>query len=212
VPGFGEQKVNAAFAFGGPELLVETLEQETGVRIDGYLEIGFAGFASVVDAVGGVELCLDAPLQDDFAGIDLPAGCQLLAGPDALGVVRSRYADADGDLGRVQRQRQFLSALAERAASPAVLLNPVRLVGLARTTGGALATGDDAGPVDLARTALALRRATGPDGVSITVPVAGYADTAVGNVVLWDEAEAERLWDALRTGEPIPRSVVRAQR
>jgi LCP family protein required for cell wall assembly len=209
IPGQGENKVNAAFAFGGPTLLVETLEQETGVRIDGYAEVGFGGFAEVVDAAGGVDICVQERMDDPLAGIDLRPGCQRLNGPDALGYVRSRYLDPDGDLGRVRRQQEFLGALAERATSPTVLLNPVRAVPLVRAGGSALIVDDGTGPIDLTRFALTMRRATGPGGLAMTVPVAGFADTAVGSVVLWDDA-ADEVWAAMRDGEQIPRRLARA--
>ena len=111
IPGYGQNKLNQAFSLGGPALLQQTVEQATGIHLDHYAEIGFGGFANVVDAVGGVEMCLDEPLDDPMAGINLQAGCQELDGPTALGYVRSRYASAQGDLDRVERQRKFLSLI-----------------------------------------------------------------------------------------------------
>ena len=204
IPGYGENKINAAYAFGGPPLLVQTVEQATGVRIDGYVEVGFDGFFEVVEAVDGVEVCLEAAISDERAGIDLPAGCQVLGGADALGYVRTRYSDPDGDLGRVARQRQFVGALADRATSPAVLLNPLRAVPLAAAVGDALTVDEQAGPVDLTRFGLALLRATGDGGAMLTVPFGGYATTDAGSVVLWDEAGAEALFASIRTGTPVP--------
>jgi LCP family protein required for cell wall assembly len=208
IPGYGENKINAAYALGGPALLVQTVEQATGVRVDGYVEIGFDGFYRVVQAVGGVELCLPEPLADERAGIDLPAGCQTLAGADALGYVRARYSDPNGDLGRVQRQRAFLSALADRATSPAVLLNPLRAVPLAAAVGQALTVDTGTGPIDLTRFALALRGATGEGGQMLTVPFGGYATTAAGSVVLWDPEPSQALWQAIRDGTAIPVELV----
>src|SRR5699024_9321304 len=127
VPGYGENKINAAFALGGPALLQRTVEEATGLRIDHYAEVGFAGFANAVDGVGGIEMCLEEPLDDPMAGISLPAGCQDLDGPNALGYVRSRYASAGGDLDRAGRQRQLLSALSKKMLSPGTLFNPFRL-------------------------------------------------------------------------------------
>ena len=204
VPGFGEQKINSAYAFGGPALLVETVELATGVRVDGYVEIGFDGFYQVVEAVDGVEVCLDEPMQDERAGIDLPAGCQALGGADALGYVRARYSDPNGDFGRVERQREFMAALAARATSPAVLLNPTRALPLAAAVGDALTVDTATGPIDLARFGVTLVRATSESGQMLTVPFGGYATTAAGSVVLWDEAGAEALFGAIRTGAPIP--------
>jgi len=208
IPGYGENRVNAAYAFGGPELLVQTVEQATGVRVDGYVEVGFDGFYRVVEAVGGVEICLDQPMVDERAGIDLPAGCQRLDGADSLGYVRARYSDPNGDFGRVERQREFISALAAEMARPAVLLNPLVAVPLAAAVGDALTVDEESGPVELGRFGLALLRASGEDGQMLTVPFGGYATTDVGSVVLWDAESAEALWSAVRDGTAIPPSAL----
>ena len=200
----GWAKLNAAHSRGGPELLTDTVEQATGMRIDGYLEIGFGGFVSVVDAVGGVEMCLDAPIQDDKAHIDLPAGCQVLSGPDALGYVRMRYSDPRGDIGRVERQREFLGALVQEIATPATVLNPWRLHQVGTATGSAVALGEDTSLVETARLALAMRSVSGGSGTSVTVPVADPNFTSpVGSAVLWDEEGAAALFTALRHGQAV---------
>ena len=115
IPGHGTQKINAAFAIGGPQLMAATVEQATGLRLDGYLEIGFGGFAGVVDALGGVNICVAQPMDDPMAGINLQPGCQVLSGPTALGYVRARHSDPRGDIGRAERQRQFLQRSSRRS-------------------------------------------------------------------------------------------------
>ena len=127
IPGHGKDKINAAFAMGGAPLLTQTVEQATGLRLDHYAEIGFSGFAALVDALGGVTVCPAEPINDPLAGIDLPAGCQKLDGRNALGYVRTRDTPR-ADLDRMVNQRQFMSALLHRAASPAVWLESVALV------------------------------------------------------------------------------------
>lgn len=207
LPGHGFNKLNAAHSIGGAEMLVATVEQATGLRIEGYLEIGFDGFVGVVDQVDGVTMCLPEAIQDDKAHIDLPAGCQDLGGRDALGYVRMRYADPRGDLGRVERQREFLSALVQKMASPATVLNPWRLHSVGTATGRALAMGEDTSMTEAARMALAMRAVSSGRGESVTVPVAdpNYS-TWVGSAVLWDEAGAQELFAALRDGDPLPSS------
>ncbi|MDQ3827053.1 MAG: LCP family protein [Actinomycetota bacterium] len=101
--GHGRVKLNATFAFGGPTLLVKTVEQVTGLHIDHYAEIGFAGFASLVDDVGGVQMCPTEPINDPLAGLNIAAGCQVFDGPKALGYVRTRHSPR-GDLDRVVRR------------------------------------------------------------------------------------------------------------
>ena len=199
IPGHGEERINAAYAFGGAPLLVQTLEEATGVAIDDYVEIGFGGFADVVEALGGVEICLDEPVQDDKAHIDLPAGCQVLNGVNALGYARARDFDPTADLGRVQRQRELMGSIASTALSPATLLNPFALTRTALATGDALTIDEQTGPIDLARFALGMRRVTAGAGDTLTVPLG-----RVGNTVDWDDEQADLLWSALQDGTETP--------
>ncbi|ACU35540.1 LCP family protein [Actinosynnema pretiosum subsp. pretiosum] len=200
IPDNGKNKVNAAFAFGGGPLLARTVEGATGIRIDHYMEVGFGGFANVVDAVGGVEMCLDEPLKDPLAGLDLPAGCQELEGSQALGFVRTR-AFATADLQRVQNQRAFLSALADKATSAGTLLNPFRSIPLVFAATDSVSVGDGDHLHHLA--AMALGMSGGVDNV--TVPV-GSTPTmpGVGSVVQWDRENALRLFGALEKDEAVP--------
>lgn len=193
IPGFGMDKINAAFTYGGAPLLGQTIEQWSGLRIDHYAEIGMGGLANVVDAVGGVEMCLAEPIADPLAGIDLPAGCQNLQGPDALGYVRTR-ATAMGDLDRVQRQREFFASLLNKITSPATLVNPFRTISLVNHTAQSFTVGEGDHVWNLGRVALAMGK-----GVETkTVPLDGFADTGVGNVVLWNDAETAALWESLK--------------
>lgn len=193
VPGYGENKINAAFAYGGPQLLTETVEAETGLHIDHYAEIGMGGLARLVDAVGGVELCPEYPIDDPLANLDVQAGCQNMDGPTALGYVRTR-ATPMGDLDRVERQREFFAALMGEIASPGTLINPVRMFSLINSGAATFTVGENDHVWHLARVALAMA-----GGVSTeTVPVSGFLDTYVGNVVMWDEAPAEAMWESMR--------------
>ena len=90
------------------------------------MEIGFGGFVNIIDALGGIRMCLPAAIKDRDSHLDLTKGCQHLGGIDALGYVRMRKADPRGDLGRVERQREMLAAVAKKARIPATVLNPVR--------------------------------------------------------------------------------------
>ena len=143
IPGHNSNKVNAAYSIGGPQLLVQTLEQVTDLRIDGYLEIGFGGFASVVDSLGGVDICVPFDMDDPKAHINLAKGCQTLDGKNALGFVRARYSDPRGDIGRAERQRQFLAAIMKGAATPSTVLNPFRYWSFTHTAAGAVGVGED---------------------------------------------------------------------
>ena len=125
IPGNGDNKINAALGFGGPALLVQTVENVTGLRINHYMGIGFGGLVSVVNNVGGVRVCLPAAINDpSYSGANLSAGCHNLNGTQALAFVRDRHSFATSDLQRIQDQRYFLKALLSKATSPGVYLNP----------------------------------------------------------------------------------------
>ena len=199
IPGRGRNKLNAAYAFGGAPLLAQTVERVTGIRLDHYTEIGFGGFVGVVDSIGGVELCPPRAIKDRRAGLDVAAGCQEMDGPTSLGYVRARYFDPKGDLGRVERQQDFLSAIFERTASPGVLLNPFRFVPLGNATTKALTIDEDDGPIDLLRFALVMRAISGEGGTKTTVPVANpNFSTPAGSAVQWNRDEARQLFNSLR--------------
>lgn len=205
VPGQGRLKLNTTFALGGPTLLVQTVETVTGVHVDHYAEIGFGGFARLVDDVGGVQLCPTEAISDPLAGLDIPAGCQVLDGPQALGYVRTRNTPR-ADLDRVVRQREFLGALIARASSPAVLLNPLRSGALAVDAPDTV-TVDNGGHVwNLARLGWAMRSLSGGDALTTTVPIAGFGTMSDGSSgVLWDRERAGQLFDALAQDRPVPR-------
>ncbi|WP_197518604.1 LCP family protein [Mycobacterium sp. ACS1612] len=205
IPGYGQDKINAAFSEGGATLLTQTVEQATGVRVEHYAEIGFEGFATMVDAVGGVTMCPTEPINDPLAGIDLPAGCQKLDGRYALGFVRSR-ATPRADLDRMIHQREFMSALLHRAASPAVLLNPLLWYPMAHAASGALTVNEGDHIWDLARLAWALRG----DVTTTTVPIGEFTGSDSGSVVVWDSDNAGRLFSALNSDSPIPPDILDA--
>ena len=207
IPGYGEDKINAAFALGGAQLLAQTVELATGLHLDHYAEIGFDGFAVMVDAVGGVTMCPAEPISDPLAGIDLPAGCQDLDGRTALGYVRSR-ATPRADLDRMTNQRQFMSALMHRAASPSVLLNPLRWYPMASAASGAVTVDESAHVWDLARLAWALHGSV----TTTTVPIGQFTGNGSGSVVVWDSDAASRLFEAMAHDAAVPQDVLDAGR
>lgn len=202
VPGHGQDKINAAYSIGGADLLVQTVEQATGLRVDGYAEVGFGGFVSVIDALDGIRMCIPAAIKDRDSHLDLKKGCQTLDGTTALGYVRMRKADPRGDLGRVERQRQMLAAVAAKAASPATVLDPFRYWRLCTATASAVKVGQDTGVGDLGQAGLAMRTVAAGDGLTLTVPVAnpGFS-TPVGSAVLWDEPAAADLFAQIARGD-----------
>jgi len=207
IPGQGRGKLNSAYAFGGADLLVRTVEQATGLRIDHYAEIGFGGFVGAVDAVGGVELCVTEAIKDSKAALDIEEGCQEMDGPTALGYVRTR-ATAGSDFDRVERQRAFLAALVSKATSPTTLINPFRLVPLGAALSGAITVDDGDHVWHLAGLGLAMRGLTGGEGITTTVPVASTGNVDGQSIVRWNRDRASTLFDALARDETPPKSAL----
>ncbi|MEU9555367.1 LCP family protein [Streptomyces fumanus] len=193
-------KLNAAYAEDGPELLVRTVEYNTGLRIDHYVEIGFAGFANIVDAVGGVEMDIPRDIKDTKSGADFKKGKQTLNGEEALAFVRTRYALAGSDLDRTKNQQKFLSALAGQVATPSTVLNPFRLYPTMGAGLDSLIVDKDMGLFDLAGMFWAMKGVSGGDGTSLNMPIAG--STGNGNLQ-WDSAKVKKLVDELKNDEKV---------
>ena len=191
IEGYGRAKINAAYAYGGPELLVQTIEQASGLEIDDYVEVGFGGLVKVVDALDGVEICPKKNLKDKDAGLDIQKGCQNADGKTALGYSRSRHAHATGDIQRGQSQREVLGGIASKAKSPWTFINPVRYVRVNSGAASSVQVGEGMGPIALARFALALSSAMGGSGLNCTVPIADFS-------VRWDRERALRMFGHIK--------------
>jgi LCP family protein required for cell wall assembly len=194
-------RINGALAIGGPACLVETVHRLSGIRAHHHMTITFGGFRDVVDAVGGVELCLDQPIRDRSAGIDLPEGCQVLDGADALGYVRVRKVDSD--FGRIARQQQFLRALAAEMTDPTLLVRPWRLVPLVVGASRAVTVDDRLGPIDLARIGVALRAVASGDAVTATVPGDGFTSSSGAALLRVRTSEASPLFAGFADGSAL---------
>jgi LCP family protein required for cell wall assembly len=190
VPGHGQTKINAAFAFGGPRLLVQTLEGETGIRIDDYVEVGFRGFVDLVDAVGGVRICPESPMNDPLAELDIPAGCQEADGATALGYARSRKTQSLGDIDRARHQREVVSAIGSEVASWQTVVNPVRYWNVVTAGAESVRMSEGSTPVAAGGFALGITRVEGADGLTCSVPIADLA-------VTWDRERADRLFELI---------------
>lgn len=209
VPGEGPSKLNAAFAWGGAPLLVQTVEGLTGLTVDHYAEIGMGGVAQLVDAVGGVSLCYDGDVDDPDSGMVWTAGCHDVGGPAALSFARMRKADPDGDVGRALRQRQLIGAVMGKVSPGSLALDPGAQVALIDAGTGALTFDDGAGVLDVARLALAFRAANGPEGITGTPPIASmdHRPGGVGSTVLLDPETTPAFFAAVRDGSLPPGQV-----
>src|SRR5450755_423519 len=203
IPGHGYSKINAAYAYGGPKLLAETVQNATGLYINHFMGIGFGGLVSVVNSVGGVNMCLPGPMVDPKAGLDLKAGCQTLDGAQALGFVRTRNF-TESDLQREQDQRLFLKALLSKMTSLGTIINPFAAIPAASGATGSLTVDQGTSLYDLLQVALALRN---PETTTVPIANASYL-TSAGDSVLWNTAEASQLFHYLKTDTPVPRSLL----
>ncbi|MDQ0748917.1 LCP family protein required for cell wall assembly [Streptomyces africanus] len=198
-------KLNAAYAEGGPQLTVRTVESMTKVKIDHYLEVDFTSFMRTVDVVGGVQVCTAAPLRDSYTGLDLPAGRHTLAGGQALQYVRARHLDGASDLGRMKRQQRFMAALVERITSSGILLNPMKFRDVTRAVLGSVRADKGFGTHEMLDLGRAMRNFSPSSSEFATVPIEQmeFAVKGVGSTLKWDPVKAERLFRALREDQPL---------
>ncbi len=188
IPGHGTTKINAAFALGGPRLLVRTIEQNTGIRVDHYVEIGFGGFVNAVDAVGGITICPSHNLNDRRSGLHVKKGCQEVDGITALAFSRDRHSfKALGDVQRAANQRKVVGAIGHKVKSPWTFLNPVRYFNLNKAATTSIRISKGTGPIDLARFAMAMSAG----GKNCTVPLRDLS-------VHWDRTRARELFDRVQ--------------
>ncbi|MGW1032027.1 LCP family protein [Streptomyces antibioticus] len=198
-------KLNAAYAEGGPQLTVRTVESMTHVKIDHYLEVDFASFMKTVDVVGGVKICTAQPLKDTYTGLDLAPGTHTLRGGAALQYVRSRHADASSDLGRMKRQQRFLASLVAQATSSGILLNPLKFRDVTRAVLGSVRADRGFGTDELLDLGRAMRTFSPSSSEFTTVPIGrmGFMVDGIGSTLKWDPEKSERLFRALRDDKPL---------
>lgn len=172
IPGHGEGKINSSYSQGGPALLIQTVEQLTGMKVDHYIEVSMGSVAQLTDAVGGINLCYDRDVNDPYSGMVWQAGCHNVDGRTALAFSRMRYSDPLGDLGRTARQRQVISKIIGQAASKETFLSPRRQKELVIAGASNLTTDPDTDVIDIGRAALGMREAMSAKGVMGTPPIA----------------------------------------
>lgn len=197
VPGHGKTKVNAAFSFGGPSLMVATIEKYTGIRIDHVAMVDLDGFANISDAVGGVRIYIPQTVTDSARGITWQQGWQTVKGEQALSYVRQRKGLPGGDFDRVQRQQNFLRALLDKVASTGTLGNPIKVTRLVSDLSGYLNldSGFSTGEVrDLAIGGRGLRPA---DIAFATIPITGTPTIDGASVVTADDALVRTMFKAI---------------
>ncbi|MFJ9696611.1 LCP family protein [Kitasatospora sp. NPDC101183] len=202
---------NSAFETGGAVCAVKTTEQLTGLRMDHYVQVDFAGFARVVDAIGGATVTTTVAIHDKDSGLDLPAGEHHLDGQQALAFVRTRHGVGDGsDLGRIELQKQMVKSLLKQAGGAGLFTNPLKAWSLGDTVTKSITTDSALGSVNSLVGLVQELKGIGPDQLSmVTLPVVPAPSDP--NRVVQQQPQAGQVWAALKADQPIPQAVVSAQ-
>jgi LCP family protein required for cell wall assembly len=193
-------RINAAFAEGGAGCTIKAVEKLTGVFIDHYVVVDFVGFKAVVDALGGVNVCLTTAVDDEKSHLTLSAGNHLLTGDQALAFARVRHGIGDGsDISRIGRQQDFLTSIIRAATDKGLLLDPTKLYSVLSAITGSLTTDPEMGKFDFEQQ-LATSLASIPTSniTFVTVPWTGRSD---GATVEWT-SKADTIWAAIKADQP----------
>ena len=201
IPGVGWDKINASYAYGGPQLLVETVEKLTGLTVDHFVQIGMGAVPDMVDAVGGVELCYDNDADDQYSGLKWTAGCHTVDGTTALQFSRMRYQDPEGDIGRTKRQRQVISKVISSAASPSTLVNPAKTLRVERAGSKSFTIDEDSSVMTVASLVWALRGASSNQMMGVPpIESLNFTTDAGASAVLLRNTTADDFFAKLRAG------------
>jgi LCP family protein required for cell wall assembly len=197
IPGYGMNKVNAAFGLGGPALMVKTVAQNTGLTINDYIEVNFLGFVKVIDALGGVNICLPYAVNDSYSGLQMSAGMHHVDGITALEFARDRHSFATSDLARIEDQQQLLSTMFREALSSGTLANPVKFASFLSAATSAITVDQN---LNVAKLADELRGVSMSEVTFTTVPIGNFNyTTPTGQSALqWNAAAAGALFGQLK--------------
>ncbi len=200
IPDHGENKINAAYSFGGPSLFVQTVEELTGIRVDHLALIDWNGFEALTDELDGVTLEFgeEVALADDST---LPPGEHVLDGETALQYVRERKGLPGGDFDRVKRQQNFLRGIMREVLSSGTLTDPGKVNGLADAIGEAARVDEGLSAFGMARLGMSMNGLRANDMTFMTVPTGGTDQAGGQSIVVYDHDRAGQLWDAVKADE-----------
>ena len=209
IPGHGFNKINAAYGLGGPQLVVKTVELNTGLTINDFIQVNFLGFVKVIDALGGVNICLPFAVDDSYSGLHLSQGVHHVNGITALEYARDRHSFATSDLARIQDQQRLLSSMLTEAISSGTLANPVKLDHFLRAALSAIKV--DQG-LNVAALADQMRGISASNVRFMTVPLSNYNYQAPDGqlAVLWDTHQSAALFGELKHDQPATKPTARA--
>ncbi|KQV23727.1 MULTISPECIES: LCP family protein [unclassified Kitasatospora] len=202
---------NTAYEVGGPACAVKTTEQLTGMRMDHFVEIDFAGFADFVNAIGGVGVTTTVAIDDKDSGLHLAAGTHRLNGDQALAFVRTRHGVGDGsDLGRIELQKQMVKSMLGQVKSIGLASNPAKLWSVGDKLTKSITTDSDLASVSALVGLADVLKPIGPENLSmVTLPVVTAPSDL--NRVIPAEPRAAELWRALAADRVVPESVLSSQ-
>ena len=202
-----QNRINAAFTLGGAALTVRTVEQATGIHIDHYVGVNFLGFNAMVDAVGGVDVCLAEPIKDNpkYTALDLPAGKSTISGRMALSFVRARHVGTD--FGRMARQQQFMASLLKKATSLGIVTNPLKLDAFVSAAADSLEVDENLDRTSILHLAERLSSIKLDQIEFAKLPIADDNYTIPGTdrsgFVTWGETGSRRIFDAMINDTPL---------
>ncbi len=207
IPGADNVMWNEAFALGGPACTIQQFEQLSDVRLDHFVVVDFEGFQGMVDAIGGVEVCIPEPIVDPAHGINIAAGTRKLKGKEALNYVRERYVVGNGsDIGRMKRQQAFIGSMAHQVVTAGTLARPDHLVGFLNSATKSLTV--DPGLKNVWKIAkLGVEfQGIGLDNIQfLTIP--NIPDPADPNRLVWEEPQAKQVWQKVARDEPLTKKL-----
>jgi LCP family protein required for cell wall assembly len=197
IPGHGRDKVNAAYAYGGPTLLIQTVERLTDVRIDHYVTVDFEGLIQVTDDLGGVDVVVAETTSN--GPYTFPAGVNHLDGDQARWYLGQRYGLPGGDFDRVRRQQQYLQAVFGKLFNSDSFTDPGRLGAAVLAVTSAVAVDEQLCNAEMLSLAYSLRGLTPGNVDFFTAPVLGAGTEDAASVVYLDDVAADRMWGYLQT-------------
>jgi len=201
IPGYGMNKINAAFGLGGPRLMVRTVERATGLTINDFVEVNFLGFVKIINALGGVDICLPYAVNDPYSGLRMLAGRHHVNAVRALQFARDRHSFPLSDLARIADQQQLLASVLSEAVSSGTLANPVKFSRFLAAATSATTVDERFDVTGLAEELRFIR----PSAVSFTtVPLASanYQTPSGESAVLWNTAAARALFRQVKADQP----------
>jgi LCP family protein required for cell wall assembly len=196
-------RFNSAFSIGGAACTIKTVEKNTGVYIDHFVIVDFNGFNDIVNALGGVDVCLPYDVNEPESGLNLQAGISTVTGEQALAFVRVRHIGTGSDIDRIDRQQAFISSLITKARSSGTLLNPLKLVRFLDAATKSLTTDPELASLNRMRQLAQEVRGIPPKDITfMTTPWLVNPDDP--NTVIWNSEKTDLLWDAIVHDDAYP--------